>query len=231
VCECGTIPLGRRLIHKGMPLSSGVAFMLAAPVLNPIVIFSTASAFGWGPLLGWRLALTLAIAFATAVIFSVEKSPDKVLRLTLPVLQAHERTAESRSQKLQRALVIGADEFFEMGRYLVLGALLAAAMQTFIPQAALLAVGRGPLLSVLVMLTLAFVLSICSTVDAFVALGFTGLFSFGSVLAFLVFGPMVDIKSILMYRQVFRPRAVAYLIALPLLMTLLGGLIINYFFL
>jgi uncharacterized membrane protein YraQ (UPF0718 family) len=81
------------------------------------------------------------------------------------------------------------------------------------------------------MQALAFVLSICSTVDAFVALGFTGLFSAGSVLAFLVFGPMVDIKSIMMYRRVFQPRALIYLITLPWLMTLLSGLVINYFFL
>jgi uncharacterized membrane protein YraQ (UPF0718 family) len=231
VCECGVIPLGRRLFHKGLPVSSGVAFMLAAPVFNPIVIFSTASAFGWGAMLAWRLALTLGIAMVVAVIFSVEKDPAGVLRLSLPVLTAPSGTGErTRLQKVQSAFVIGADEFFEMGRYLVLGAMLAAAMQTFVPQATLLALGRGPLLSVLAMLALAFVLSICSTVDAFVALGFVGLFSFGSVLAFLVFGPMVDIKSLMMYRQVFRRRAVIYLATLPLLMSLLGGLILNYFF-
>lgn len=231
VCECGVIPLGRRLFHKGLPVSAGVAFMLAAPVFNPIVIFSTAAAFGWGAMLAWRLALTLAIAIIVAIIFSVEKDPAKVLRFSLPVFNVHTEAVEkSNTEKMQRAFVIGADEFFEMGRFLVLGAMLAAAMQTFLPQATLLAIGEGPLLSVVAMLTLAFVLSICSTVDAFVALGFVGLFSFGSVLSFLVFGPMVDIKSILMYRQVFNRRAVMYLVALPLLMTLLSGLIFNYFF-
>jgi uncharacterized membrane protein YraQ (UPF0718 family) len=126
-------------------------------------------------------------------------------------------------------VVIAADEFFEMGRYLIIGAMLAAAMQTFISQSALLTIGSGPLLSVLVMLALAFVLSICSTVDAFVALGFVSSFSFGAVLSFLVFGPMVDIKSIMMYRQVFKPRAVLYLVLLPLLMSLLSGLVFNYY--
>jgi uncharacterized protein len=131
-------------------------------------------------------------------------------------------------EKISQALVIAVDEFFEMGRYLIIGAMLASAMQTFIPQTALLSIGTGPLLSVLVMLSLAFVLSICSTVDAFVALGFVGSFSFGSILSFLVFGPMVDIKSIIMYRQVFKPRAVIYLVLLPLLMSLLSGLVFNY---
>jgi uncharacterized membrane protein YraQ (UPF0718 family) len=116
-----------------------------------------------------------------------------------------------------------------MGRYLVMGAVLAAILQTFIPQATLLAIGNGPILSVLVMLALAIILSICSTVDAFVALSFIGTFSFGSILAFLVFGPMVDIKSTLMYLKVFRRKPVAYLVLLPFLMSLLVGIAFNYF--
>jgi uncharacterized membrane protein YraQ (UPF0718 family) len=92
--------------------------------------------------------------------------------------------------------LVAGDEFFEMGRYLVLGSGLAAALQTFIPQARLLELGSGPLLSVLVMIGLA-------------------------VLAFLVYGPMVDLKSILMFRQVFKRRAVVYLILLPL--TVIGA--------
>ncbi|MFN8412927.1 MAG: permease [Anaerolineales bacterium] len=117
-----------------------------------------------------------------------------------------------------------------MGRYLIVGALLASGLQTFIPQSALLAIGTGPVLSVLVMLGLAVLLSICSTVDAFVALGFIGTFSFGSVLSFLVFGPMVDIKSIIMYSQVFKKRSVAYLVLIPFVMSLLVGVVFNYLY-
>jgi uncharacterized membrane protein YraQ (UPF0718 family) len=116
-----------------------------------------------------------------------------------------------------------------MGRYLIIGAVLAAGLQTFIPQNTLLSIGTGPLFSVLVMMALAIILSICSTVDAFVALGFVGTFSFGSILSFLVFGPMVDIKSVLMYSQVFRRKSVGYIVLLPLLMSLLAGLLFNYF--
>lgn len=232
VCECGVIPLTRRLFRKGLPVSTGIAFLLAAPVLNPIVIFSTAAAFGWGKMLAWRLGLTLIIAVTIGIVFSAEKNISNILRLPLfdvelPVLGA-QTDHESIGQKLSRALIVSTDEFFEMGRYLILGASLAAVMQTFIPQASLLTIGSGPLLSVTAMLTLAVVLSICSTVDAFVALGFVGTFSFGSILSFLVFGPMVDIKSILMYLQVFRRRPVFYLVLLPLLMSLLAGIALNY---
>jgi uncharacterized protein len=233
VCECGVIPLTRRLFHKGLPLPAGVAFLLAAPVLNPIVIFSTAAAFGWGPMLAWRVGLSLVIAVIVGLVFSVEPDEANVLQVKALPIRVHEyehlETLDSFGGKIQQALLICADEFFEMGRYLIIGDLLAATLQTFIPQSALLAIGSGPVLSVLVMLLLAIILSICSTVDAFVALGFVGTFSFGSILSFLVFGPMVDIKSTLMYLQVFKRRPVAYLVLLPFLMSLLAGIAFNYF--
>jgi uncharacterized membrane protein YraQ (UPF0718 family) len=116
-----------------------------------------------------------------------------------------------------------------MGRYLIIGAMLAALMQTFIPQTELLALGQGSFSSILVMIALAFVLSICSTVDAFVSLAFVGTFTNGSILAFLVFGPMVDMKSSLMYLQVFRKKPVIYLILLTLLMTILAAVYLNYY--
>jgi uncharacterized membrane protein YraQ (UPF0718 family) len=116
-----------------------------------------------------------------------------------------------------------------MGRFLVLGGLIAAGLQAFVPQSILLSAGKGPIVSVLVMMGLAILLSICSTVDAFVALGFIGVFSTGSVLGFLVYGPMVDIKSILMFGRVFRPRAIVYLVAIPFVLALVIGVSINYF--
>jgi uncharacterized membrane protein YraQ (UPF0718 family) len=231
VCECGVVPLTRRLFNKGLPLSAGISFLLAAPVLNPIVILSTAAAFGWGNMLLWRMGISLVIAITVGLVFSVEKDPSNILRPVLTLSHEHNHAPEANAsiaEKFRLALLITADEFFEMGRYLILGAILAAGLQTFIPQSALLAVGSGPVLSVLVMLALAILLSICSTVDAFVALGFLGTFSFGSVLSFLVFGPMVDIKSILMYLQVFRRKPVAYLVAIPFMMSLLSGVIFNY---
>ncbi|MEW6241979.1 MAG: permease, partial [Chloroflexota bacterium] len=233
VCECGVIPLTRRLIRKGLPLSAGVAFLLAAPVLNPIVILSTAAAFGVGKVLWLRLGLSLLIAVVTGLVFSVEADPQSVLRETHET-HTHERdhahTPASRAEKWRAALLIAIDEFFEMGRYLVVGAMLAALMQTFVPQAALLSVGQGALLSVVVMAALAILLSICSTVDAFVALGFVNTFSAGSILTFLVFGPMVDIKSMLMYSRAFRARPILYLVLIPLLMSLLSGSLINLYF-
>jgi uncharacterized membrane protein YraQ (UPF0718 family) len=232
VCECGVVPLTRRLFKKGLPLPVGVAFLLAAPVLNPIVIASTLAAFGFGPVFFGRLGLTFAVAVITGFAFSRVKHPEKLLR---PVALASISGASAEVMVarpgwrvgLGRALVITVDEFFEMGRYLILGALLAAAMQTLLPQAALLKVSAGPVVSVLALIALAVLLSVCSTVDAFIALAFKGTFTTGSILAFLVFGAMVDIKSTLMYLGLFRRRAVVYLIALPFALVVIATVAIN----
>jgi uncharacterized membrane protein YraQ (UPF0718 family) len=116
-----------------------------------------------------------------------------------------------------------------MLRYLIAGALLAAGLQTFVSQQALTALGGGPVLSVVVMILLAAVLSICSTVDSFIALSFVNTFTPGAVMAFLVFGPMIDIKSSLLLTTTFNRRTVAIIILLCFQLTLLAGVLMNLF--
>jgi uncharacterized membrane protein YraQ (UPF0718 family) len=237
VCECGVVPLTRRLVRKGLPLSAAVSFLLAAPVVNFIVIASTLAAFGPGPIFYARILLSVGIASLTGMVFAFEKRPERLLLpASLPVMSGaglgyeiglQPAVREPLLSRLRRVLGIAVDEFFEMGRFLVFGGVVAAGMQTVLPQSVLLGLGSGPVVSVLLLITLAVLLSICSTVDAFIALAFVGTFSTGSILGFLVFGPMVDIKSSLMFLNVFKRRAVAYMILLPLLMTILAGVFIN----
>jgi hypothetical protein len=244
VCECGVVPVVRRLYTKGLPLSVGVAFLLAAPVINPIVLASTWAAFGFGPILVGRFVITGAVALITGLLFSVAASRKDVLRpevmALVPVAGGSVEASPndiipltpvvhrpSFGQGMRHALTAATGDFFDMGRYLVIGSALAAAMQTFVPQETLTALGSGPVLSVLVLQVLAFVLSVCSTVDAFLALSFVGVFTPGSILAFLTFGPMVDIKSTLMFLGVFKPKAVVFLIVIPMLLTFWAGVWIN----
>ena len=231
VCECGVVPVTRRLYQKGLPVSVGIAFLLAAPVINPIVILSTYAAFGWGPILWGRIIFTFVIAFAIGLIFQLatpkEVFPPATLQNYLAPAELEPRPVGTVRERLPLALRTAGDDFLDMARYLVIGCLLAAAMQTFIPQSVLLAVGANPVASVLVMLILAFVLSVCSTVDAFVALAFVGTFTPASILVFLVFGPMVDIKSTTMFLGVFQRRTVLYLVLLPMAMALLLGVYLN----
>jgi hypothetical protein len=235
VCECGVVPVVRRLYEKGLPLSIGIAFLLAAPVVNPVVILSTFSAFGWGPVLWGRIVFTFLIATGVGYLFSRAR-PEEVL---LPeVCAAHEAACCSvhapagpkpapAPGRLAHAFSLAGDDFLDMARYLIVGCMLAASMQTLLPQATLLAVGQGPLISVLALQGLAFLLSVCSTVDAFLALAFAGSFTTGAIVAFLVFGPMVDVKSTIMFLGVFRKKVAVYLILLPFLLSLLMGLAWN----
>ncbi len=241
VCECGVVPVVRRLYQKGFPISAGVAFLLGGPVLNPIVIASTYAAFGIGPVFWSRIGFTFLIAVGVGLVFLAQPNVVKVLRpLTVASMAAggadhgvdlisvSEIQVETFARKLQRAFGVAADEFFDMGRYLIAGALIATTLQTFVPQTALAAIGSGPATSVLALSALAFVLSVCSTVDAFLALSFVNTFTSGAIVSFLVFGPMVDIKSTLMFLGVFRRRVVAYLIVLSLLSGLAIGIFINF---
>lgn len=235
VCECGVVPVTRRLYEKGLPLSTGIAFLLAAPVINPIVLLSTYAAFGWGPVLWGRAIFSFVFAMGIGLLFHFAKPDEVLLAKVLEAKNEARRHAASTQHespttipaRSRQAMIAAGDDFLDMVRYLVLGSMIAAAMQTLVPQTALLAIGGGPVISVVAMLLLAFVLSICSTVDAFVALAFTGTFTTGSIVAFLVFGPMVDIKSSLMFLGVFRRRTVLYLIVLPFLLALLLGVFWN----
>ncbi|HEU4321512.1 MAG TPA: permease [Roseiflexaceae bacterium] len=229
VCECGTVPLARRLLHKGAPLPFGVAFLLAAPVINPVVIASTAVAFNGDPLiLGGRVGLTLLIALTATLVIARLPQPERLLAPQTALHNddcgcghgEHERT-------LGGVLRHSAGELVEMCRWLILGALLAATMQTFVPQSLLLSLGDGPLLSVLVLMALALLLSVCSTVDAFLALALSTAFGPGALLAFLVFGPMIDIKSGLMFLTTLSPRAVAWILAIVTPLVLAAGVLIN----
>lgn len=229
VCECGVVPVTRRLYEKGLPMSIGIAFLLAAPVVNPVVIISTYAAFGWGPVLWGRVAFSFLVAAIVGLLFHLAQSRE-VLLPGMRYHDHHHHQADPHQRlgaRIQSALTTAGDDFLDMARYLIIGSILAASMQTLVPQTTLLAIGQGPVLSVLTMQALAFVLSVCSTVDAFLALAFSGAFSTGSIISFLTFGPMVDIKSSLMFLGIFQRRVVLYLIVLPFLLTLLVGIFWN----
>src|SRR5260221_7105152 len=237
VCECGVVPVTRRLYQKGLPVSVGITFLLAAPVMNPIVFASTYAAFGWGPVLIGRFVISWVMAVTVGLLFALQTRPQRMIRAeALPVLAGGSSAATITVAATKRpallpgllqALKLAGDEFFEMGRYLVIGAFLASLMQTFISQDSLKALATNPVNSVLVMAGLAFLLSVCSTVDAFLALSFARTFTTGSILTFLTFGPMVDIKSTMMYLGVFKRRTVLYMVILPLLLSVLVGIWLN----
>ncbi|MDQ3951996.1 MAG: permease [Actinomycetota bacterium] len=201
VCECGSVPVARRLAAKGLSPAAAVTFMLAAPILNPVVIASTFVAYRgrdilWPMVLG-RAGLGLVAAVAVGWVVA-NKSRAELLR-PRPGEDEHHHDESSRAGAFFTHL---SGDFVFMGRYLVLGAVVAAALQTFVPQSVIGSVAGTPVVDLLALMALAFVLSLCSESDAFVAASFVQ-FGAGAQLAFLVFGPMVDTKLGFLYSATF----------------------------
>jgi hypothetical protein len=228
VCECGNIPLARRLILKGVRPHVAVAFLLAAPVFNPIVIAATLAAFQHQPVILYlRLAFTLIVALVVGFLFSLGKPEDILRQRIIGGIAPVTETLGSMSARWRNFSATIVRELFEMGGALVLGGLAAAFIQVLVPRSILTSVGSGPVSSIVAMLGLAGTVSICSNVDAFFALGYSTTFTTGSILAFLVFGPMIDIKSLFMLNTIFRVRGIVWITVLTAELTFLLTLFYN----
>jgi uncharacterized membrane protein YraQ (UPF0718 family) len=227
VCECGLIPIVRRLIKKGMPLYVGIVFILVGPIINPIVFASTYLAFRTKPeMLYTRMGLAFLVGMFIGlfIYYFIKKNP---LKYTV----SSESHYHAGGHKLVSMLEHAGSEFIEIGKYMVLGSIVTAAIQTFVSRGTLIDIGQGEISSHLFMMGFAYVLSLCSTSDAFVASSFINTFSAGSLLTFLVFGPMLDFKGTLMLLSVFRAKFVLLLIGLIVLTVFIGSKIIGGLFL
>ena len=231
-CECGNVPVARRLLASGAPMGTAFGFLFAAPVLNPIVLASTWAAFPDQP---WLLVARPLGAFVIAVLLSL-------LLVQLPEAQLLEHALLSERRMSQPLSTVGllersgglvgdpireltptqstrlrasevleqsSREFLDLLALLVLGCLIAALVQTWLPRSWLLAVGGAPTGSILALMLLAVVVSVCSSVDAFLALGFAAQVTPGALLAFLLLGPVVDLKLVGLFTVLMRPRAIA----------------------
>lgn len=227
-CECGIVPIIRRLVSKGVPIYAAIGFMLTGPLINPIVIASTYMAFGNDVKIATlRMGLGFLVALVVAFIISLFV---KGTQLKEEVKHVHTHTVKQPfTQKLWSMLTHSIDEFFDMGKYLILGALLAAIVQTYMPARTLLETGDGVISSLLVMMGLAFVLSLCSEADAFIGASFNSLFPTHSVLGFLIFGPMIDLKNTLMMMSVFRMKFVFILLGMVASIVFITMLLVQSF--
>lgn len=217
VCECGNLPVARRLIRQGMRPSQAITFLLSAPIINPAVIISTIAAFRFLPEL---VAARFIVGFIIAI------TVGWVLRwMGDKNLVTEEGASCSHDHGGIRGIV---DEFFEMMGTLALGAGIAALIQVFVPRSFLTDLGGTAVLAIGVMILLAFIVSLCSNVDAFFALSFAGTFPASSLLAFMVFGPMIDIRAISLMTRSFTPAAIATISLLVLQMTFLISLAAHY---
>lgn len=215
ICECAIVPIVRRLMKKGMPLHLGVVFLVGAPILNPVVFASTLYAFGSQhhiayARMGLAFVLSIVIGF---IIYLIFKNSNQ-LKLTKDYLVGSTKQQEGLKSigKIKSTLFHASDEFFEMGKFLILGAFIASIFQTFLDRTLLTDLGSNDVLSPAIMMGFGYILSLCSEADAFIAASFGSTFTTGSLLAFLVYGPMVDLKNTIMLFAFFKSKFVAIFI-------------------
>ena len=229
VCECGNVPLARGLMVKGFTVSESMTFLLAAPIVNPITILTTGQAFGFD---SWVFAARLVGGFVIANVIGwlFSKHPDQDSLLTdrfaaecrIPDPHEHDQTRWQKSVELftrETAVIMPA---------LFIGSLVAGLVQVAVPRSVLLSLGSNPLWSILAMMALAFVISVCSNVDSFFILPFASTFMPGSIAVFLLFGPIIDIKMLTLMRTTFRAKVLVQLTVIVGLLSALIGLVVNY---
>jgi uncharacterized membrane protein YraQ (UPF0718 family) len=232
MCECGSVIVIRRFIKKGLPLSSAVTYMLAAPIVSPLVALSTFAAFkGQNPWVMTSLRLSIGYLIAVSVGFIVHRlraatilqpsalaAPNASRRTGLSFSAAPTEqqdfsaivASSSMPKKLLLAVQSATADFLDVAFYLIIGSAIASVFNTAVKQEFILPFATNPPVAIVSLMGLAALLALCSTTDAFIAASFTT-FPFAAKLAFLVFGPMFDIKLFWLYGVLFKRRFVVLL--------------------
>jgi uncharacterized membrane protein YraQ (UPF0718 family) len=254
MCECGIVPVMRRLLRKGLPLGTCVAYMLAGPIINLIVISSTAVAFGphgiGTEMVTLRVGLGFVVAVTTASIVQAQyrkygnslltplAAPQPAKAAPAPensdqpqVHPSEFRAGESRPlfQRIGNIAETSLHDFIDIMVFLTLGACLAGAIKVWGPsQDEIQTLSSGyPALTILGMMGMAVAMCLCSEADAFVAASFTTLHPSAKI-AFLVLGPMFDLKLLLMFTRVFRRRLIATIVVTVVIQVFVYSMIVHY---
>jgi hypothetical protein len=226
VCECGIVPVVRRLLRKGLPVSCGVTYMLAAPIVNPLVILSTLAAFR-GQAAVEMTVLRLVLGLFAALVagwFSSYLNPSAILRQEAIASFrgdngdhsnheqecGHNHSAGGWMERFQRVSLVASRDFLDVAVYFVIGAAAASFFNTAVNQEIILPLANHPPVAIASLMGLASVLSVCSTTDAFIAATLTA-FPMAARLAFLVFGPMIDLKLLFLYGAAFSKKFIVFL--------------------
>ena len=216
VCECGNVPFARGLLMRGFSVPETMTFLIAAPIVNPIVIITTHAAFGFDDgILIARLVGGYLIANLIGWLYSLHRDPDGLL--TERFRETCELVVHEPGGRVRRSLAQFVVELRAVMPALIIGSAIAGAVQVLVPRETLLAIGSDPALSIVAMIALAMVVSICSNVDSFFALSFASTFTPGSIVAFLLVGPLVDVKMLALLRTTFTTRTLAGVVVVVVL--------------
>lgn len=207
VCECAIVPITRSLIKKGLPIGIGITFMLAVPIVNPIVIMSTYYAFQSdisiviyrtiGGIIG-----ALIVGMLIGVIYDKKKNTeilkDEEANLYCDCCTFSNNYYISLRGKIKNLVLNASNEFLNISIYFIFGAFLSSIFVVFIQDTLINDITSGRVLGIAIMMLLGFLLSLCSEADAFVAKGFIDNFGLSGIIAFLILGPMMDLKNLIL---------------------------------
>jgi uncharacterized membrane protein YraQ (UPF0718 family) len=213
MCECGVVPVVRRLINKGLPVSNAIAYMLGAPIVNLIVLVSTYVAFrGQNPMEFTLLRLGLGYFVAVIVALAVHHLPQHLLLRRGVLSEVATPNTRIGTERLPvragKALRVAVADFLDVMVFFILGVMVSALFSTSLNQELIMPLALNDWVATFSLMVFAAILSLCSTSDAFIAATLIS-FPAAAKLAFLVFGPMFDLKLLFIYGVVFRKRFVA----------------------
>ncbi|MDT4984523.1 MAG: uncharacterized protein QOF95_2013 [Pseudonocardiales bacterium] len=194
-CECGSVPIARRLIDRGAPTAAALAFLLAAPAINPVVLVATAVAFPGRPEM-------VAARFLASLLASVLVGWCWLRIGRTDLLRSRHRSHEHEGTRREVLLAAASHDFLSAGGFLIIGAATAATLQTVVPRTVLDHLAGSGALALLALGVLAVIMAICSEADAFIAASLRQ-FSATAQLAFMVVGPMVDVKLVALQAGTF----------------------------
>ncbi|WP_010243935.1 permease [Acetivibrio cellulolyticus] len=217
LCDCAVVPVAARLIKKGVPVPAAVTFMLASPIVNPITIAATFYAFpGQASIAFYRVCIGVTLALAVGIVWMLFSEDAEVtlnrkwkLFCDCGFCEADGVQGIEKNSRLGAVLKHSADEFFSVGRFLILGAAISSLVQVVLSKEWLTGFAGNPVWSVAVMMLAAFLMSVCSTADAFIARSFATVVPMQGVMSFMVLGPLLDIKNVLMMSGCFKKRFIA----------------------
>lgn len=218
-CECASVPVSQSLMRRGLSQAAALAFLLAAPAVNPIVLVATAVAFQGNQMMVWaRLAASLLAVVVIGWVWIAVGKQDWMKSQT-----GHEHEGQSKAEIFRETAM---HDLLQAGGFLVVGAAAAAALKVFVPAGVLATLTQNPWLAILIMAALAVALSLCSEADAFVVSSLTTV-SPTAQLAFLVVGPMVDIKLFAMQSGAFGTKFATRFMPLTLVVCVLSAALVG----
>ena len=217
-CDCAVIPVSKGLLKKKVPLNVAISFMLASPIINPVVLLSTYYAFyKTNPNIFFcRLIFGILVSLIIGIIIGIIFNKQDVVKDNKDTDCACEHCDHSyhTNNKFISIIKHTALDFFDVVKYLMFGALLASLVQVLIPRSVITLFKDSNILSIITLMIFAYLISLCSTSDSFVGKSLLSSFTSSSIVAYLLLGPMIDIKNTIVLLGNYNKRFVITLIGL-----------------